>query len=125
MAARVRTLSAHENYCRIRIGFDFQVSAALVLGKQIGITLFSWGAVRSGLAALPSSVTWRHIYGVSWLGGIGFTMSLFIAGLAFVSSQLMDFSKMGIYRRLAGRRHRRRRHIVGCNPVDASQKSKT
>jgi NhaA family Na+:H+ antiporter len=69
----------------------------LVIGKQIGITLFSWGAVRSGLASLPSSVTWRHIYGVSWLGGIGFTMSLFIAGLAFGPSQLMDISKIGIY----------------------------
>lgn len=69
----------------------------LVIGKQIGITLFSWGAVRSGLASLPASVTWRHIYGVSWLGGIGFTMSLFIAGLAFGSSRLMDISKIAIY----------------------------
>lgn len=42
-------------------------------------------------------MSWRHIYGVSWLGGIGFTMSLFIAGLAFESSQLMDLSKIGIY----------------------------
>jgi NhaA family Na+:H+ antiporter len=69
----------------------------LVLGKQIGITLFSWAAVKSGIASLPSSVAWRHIYGVSWLGGIGFTMSLFIAGLAFGDSPLMGESKVGIY----------------------------
>jgi NhaA family Na+:H+ antiporter len=69
----------------------------LVLGKQIGITLFSWLAVKSSIASLPSSVRWRHIYGVAWLGGIGFTMSLFIAGLAFGDSPLMDESKVGIY----------------------------
>lgn len=69
----------------------------LVVGKQIGVALFSWGAVRSGIASLPSSLSWRHIYGVGWLGGIGFTMSLFIAGLAFESSSLMDISKIGIY----------------------------
>jgi NhaA family Na+:H+ antiporter len=69
----------------------------LIIGKQVGISLFSWGAVRAGLASLPSSVTWRQIYGVGWLGGIGFTMSLFIAGLAFGSSHLMDISKIGIY----------------------------
>ncbi|MCX6143037.1 MAG: Na+/H+ antiporter NhaA [Ignavibacteriales bacterium] len=69
----------------------------LVLGKQIGITLFSWVAVKSRIASLPSSVTWRDIYGVAWLGGIGFTMSLFIAGLAFGDGPLMGESKVGIY----------------------------
>ena len=97
VATRVRTLLAHEYYRRTRTGFDFQVSAVLVLGKQISITLFSSGAVRSGPASFPTSFTWRDIYGVSWLGGIGFTKSLFIAGLVFVSSQLMDVSEMGIH----------------------------
>jgi len=69
----------------------------LVLGKQIGITLFSWVAVKSGIASLPSSVTWRDIYGVAWLGGIGFTMSLFIASLAFGDGSLMGEAKLGIY----------------------------
>jgi Na+:H+ antiporter, NhaA family len=69
----------------------------LVLGKQIGITLFSWLAVKSRIASLPSAVGWREIYGVAWLGGIGFTMSLFIAGLAFGDSPLMGESKIGIY----------------------------
>jgi NhaA family Na+:H+ antiporter len=69
----------------------------LVIGKQVGITLFSWVAVKSRIASLPSSITWRHIYGVAWLGGIGFTMSLFIAGLAFGDGPLMGESKIGIY----------------------------
>lgn len=73
------------------------VFLGLVLGKQIGITLFSWLAVKSRIASLPSLVTWRDIYGVAWLGGIGFTMSLFIAGLAFGDSPLMAESKVGIY----------------------------
>ncbi len=68
----------------------------LVLGKQIGITLFSWIAVRTNLATLPSGVNWRQIYGVGWLAGIGFTMSLFIAGLAFEDSTLVDKAKLGI-----------------------------
>lgn len=73
------------------------VCLGLLLGKQVGITLFSWGAVKTGVALLPSSVMWRHIYGVGWLGGIGFTMSLFIANLAFGTTPLTDFSKIGIY----------------------------
>ncbi len=73
------------------------VFLGLVLGKQIGITIFSWIAVKSRIASLPSSVTWRDIYGVAWLGGIGFTMSLFIASLAFGDGPLMGESKLGIY----------------------------
>jgi Na+:H+ antiporter, NhaA family len=69
----------------------------LVLGKPIGITLFAWLAVRAGLAALPSGTGWRALHGVSWLGGIGFTMSLFIAGLAFAGlPALLDSAKVGI-----------------------------
>lgn len=68
----------------------------LVLGKQLGVLLFSWLAVRSGLTELPQGVTWRHIYGVAWLAGIGFTMALFINGLAFAGSPLQDTAKIGI-----------------------------
>lgn len=73
------------------------VFLGLVLGKQLGITLFSWAAVKIRLASLPNGVTWRHIYGVGWLGGIGFTMSLFIASLAFGPGPAVDASKIGIY----------------------------
>jgi NhaA family Na+:H+ antiporter len=73
------------------------VLVGLVLGKPIGITLFSWAAVRSGIAALPTGVSWRTVHGAAWLGGIGFTMSLFIAGLAFADSPaLLTEAKLGI-----------------------------
>ena len=68
----------------------------LVVGKQLGITLFSWIAVRIGVAQLPTGVTWKQIYGVGWLGGIGFTMSLFITGLAYESPDLISASKVGV-----------------------------
>ena len=72
------------------------VIIGLVIGKQVGITLFSWLTVRLGLAELPGDLTWRHIYGVSWLAGIGFTMSLFIASLAFGEIPLLPVAKVGI-----------------------------
>jgi NhaA family Na+:H+ antiporter len=72
------------------------IIAGLVLGKQLGVTLFTWLNVRMGLATLPDGVTWHHVYGVSWLAGIGFTMSLFIAGLAFGASPLLSTAKVGI-----------------------------
>jgi NhaA family Na+:H+ antiporter len=68
----------------------------LVLGKPIGITLFSWLAVRSGQAALGGNAKWGALHGVSWLGGIGFTMSLFIANLAFEGTEHIAEAKMGI-----------------------------
>lgn len=70
----------------------------LVVGKQLGITLFSWLAVVLRWTELPRDVSWLHIYGVSWLGGIGFTMSLFIDGLAFeqTSQEMLDQAKVGI-----------------------------
>jgi NhaA family Na+:H+ antiporter len=72
------------------------VIAGLVLGKQIGITGFSWLAVRIGLASLPRDTGWRHVYGAGWLAGIGFTMSLFIAGLAFRDPVHLTPAKVGI-----------------------------
>lgn len=72
------------------------VVLGLVVGKMLGITLFSMGAVRLGIAALPGGVTWRMLHGAAWLGGIGFTMSLFIAGLAFGDSPLLDAAKIAV-----------------------------
>lgn len=71
------------------------IVAGLVLGKQVGMTLFPWLAVRFGIAALPAGATWRHVYGVAWLAGIGFTMSLFIATLGLPAS-LVPEAKLGI-----------------------------
>lgn len=72
------------------------IIVGLFFGKQIGVTLFAWLAVRVGLAQLPLGVTWRQIYAVSFLCGIGFTMSLFIANLAFDDAALLDGAKIGI-----------------------------
>ena len=68
----------------------------LVVGKQLGITGAAWLAVKLKLAELPKGVTWRHIYGAGWLGGIGFTMSLFISGLAFRAGILQAEAKLAI-----------------------------
>jgi len=72
------------------------VLLGLVIGKQVGISLAAYAVVRLGFASLPDGVRWRHIYGVAWLGGIGFTMSLFIAGLAFGDGPQLAFAKVGI-----------------------------
>lgn len=72
------------------------VLAGLVLGKPLGVTLFAWLAVRLGVAALPPGITWLHIHGAGWLGGIGFTMALFIAGLAFADTPYLATAKLGI-----------------------------
>jgi Na+:H+ antiporter, NhaA family len=72
------------------------VVAGLLVGKQFGITIAAWAVVRTGLARLPSGVTWLQIYGAAWLCGIGFTMSLFIAELAYDGSSALVTSKVGI-----------------------------
>ncbi|MBC7398063.1 MAG: Na+/H+ antiporter NhaA [Bdellovibrionales bacterium] len=72
------------------------IIAGLILGKQVGVTLFSWGAVRLGYAVLPKGIRWIQLYAAGWLGGIGFTMSLFIANLAFQGSTLTNIAKLGI-----------------------------
>jgi len=68
----------------------------LVLGKPIGITLFSYFSVKLKLADLPQGIAWPHIFGVSMLGGIGFTMSLFVSGLSFSAPELINYSKFAI-----------------------------
>ncbi|MER3402518.1 MAG: Na+/H+ antiporter NhaA [Armatimonadota bacterium] len=67
----------------------------LLLGKPIGIVGFSWLAIRLGITQLPKGITWVHLWGVGFLAGIGFTMALFIAQLAFRGSML-DLAKVGI-----------------------------
>jgi len=72
------------------------IIGGLFIGKQIGIFLFSWLAVKLNIAGLPSKVNWKHIYGAGILAGIGFTMSLFITNLAFTSEELSNIAKVGI-----------------------------
>jgi NhaA family Na+:H+ antiporter len=72
------------------------VAAGLVVGKPLGILSFSWLAVRLGVATLPAESSWRLVVGAACLGGIGFTMSLFIAALAFDEASLLASAKLGI-----------------------------
>jgi NhaA family Na+:H+ antiporter len=68
----------------------------LVLGKGLGLSLFSWIAVRLGIAQLPSRVSWGQLVGASSFAGIGFTMSLFISGSAFGGTAFLDSAKISI-----------------------------
>lgn len=87
-------------------GLDVQAAAfhpvtlgivlGLVLGKPVGITLFSYLAVKLMGAHLPPGVRWRHMVGTGCLGGIGFTMSLFISGLSFRLPDFGEFAKLGV-----------------------------
>jgi NhaA family Na+:H+ antiporter len=77
---------------RIALG----VVLGLLLGKPGGVMLFSWLSVRLGFAGLPAGVSWRQLHGAAWLAGIGFTMSLFVSGLAFAAEELLTAAKLGV-----------------------------
>jgi len=72
------------------------VTAGLVVGKCTGIFLFTWMMVKLGLSRLPHQASWKHMLGIALLGGIGFTMSLFISGLAFKDPLSVEQAKYGI-----------------------------
>jgi NhaA family Na+:H+ antiporter len=72
------------------------VVVGLVVGKAVGVTGFAWLAVRLGWAALPDGVAWRHIMGAGVIGGVGFTVALFITGLAFTEKVLVEEAKVGV-----------------------------
>ena len=69
----------------------------LVVGKLVGVSAASWLAVRAGWGRLPTGVGWRHLVGAAAVAGIGFTVSLFIAGLAFDDSLLGANAKLGVF----------------------------
>lgn len=92
----------------VTIGNDFQFSQflsnpialgiiiGLFIGKPIGIMSFSWLAVRLGIARLPDGVSWRQVFAISAIAGIGFTMALFIGGLALPSAEFESTYKIGV-----------------------------
>lgn len=73
------------------------VALGLVVGKIVGISVAAYGAVRFGLGRLPPGTSWGHVIGLAAVAGIGFTVSLFVAGLAFEDPTLTDLSKVGIF----------------------------
>jgi NhaA family Na+:H+ antiporter len=72
------------------------IALGLAVGKPIGITLFTWAAIKTGLAQMPAGATWLQVVGVGFIAGIGFTMSLFIGALAFGDGALMDQVRLGV-----------------------------
>ena len=74
------------------------VGLGLLLGKFLGIYLFTWLAIKSGLTRMPEGMNWKNIAGVSLLGGIGFTVSLFISNLSFSGAypELLNQAKFGV-----------------------------
>jgi NhaA family Na+:H+ antiporter len=72
------------------------IMAGLIFGKQLGVFIASYFAVKLKWAVLPSGMTWARLYGLAWLAGIGFTMSLFITSLAFTDEGILTIAKSGI-----------------------------
>ncbi len=72
------------------------VAVGLIIGKPIGVLLASWLTLRLRVAALPPSIGWRHLVVLGTVAGVGFTMALFIARLAFADSRLLSASKLGV-----------------------------
>ena len=72
------------------------IIVGLMLGKSVGIGLASWLAVKTGLAELPEGATWQQVIGVAFLAGIGFTMALFISGLAFAGTHFEREAQLAI-----------------------------
>ena len=72
------------------------IAAGLFVGKQIGVFVFSWVAVKTGLCRLPEGANWLQIYGIACLTGVGFTMSLFIGTLAFDQAQQLNEVRLGV-----------------------------
>ena len=74
----------------------YGIFVGLLLGKPLGIFLFSWLAVRLKLGDLPRGISWQHIWGMGLVAGIGFTMSLFMTNLAFDSVELQTIGKVAV-----------------------------
>jgi len=86
----IDTLGSHQ-------GLIMAIFVGLVVGKPLGIAGAAWLAVKAGVASKPDSFSWRHLIGAASLAGIGFTMSLFVAGQAFVSEEDFAAAKIAVF----------------------------
>jgi NhaA family Na+:H+ antiporter len=84
------------NFAALTAPLPLAIAMGLFLGKQIGIFTSIWLSVKLGIAARPHNASWTQVFGVAVLCGIGFTMSLFIGGLAFVGAAQGDAVKIGV-----------------------------
>ncbi len=73
------------------------VAAGLLLGNPLGVLGMTWLAVRLGIGQLPTGVGWRHVLGAGFLAGIGFTVAIFVSGIAFDDPAVVDQAKMGVF----------------------------
>ncbi len=90
-------IELHGNFSQLLFNkTSIGIILGLIAGKQTGILLFSFLAVKSKICELPNGINWRMMYAVSILGGIGFTMALFVSSLAFASPELINEAKLGI-----------------------------
>jgi NhaA family Na+:H+ antiporter len=72
------------------------IALALVAGKVLGILIFAWLGIKLRLTELPEGTRWVHLIGLGFLGGIGFTMSMFISSLAYQDAIILNQAKIGI-----------------------------
>ncbi len=110
------------------------VTIGLTIGKPVGILAVSWLVARMGMAALPSGVRWSHVSVVGMVGGIGFTMALFISQLAFPPGPLLETAKLailcgsvlaGVLSLFAGYRILKTDHGPGIATTDAEAEAST
>ena len=81
----------------LHLSLSGTIALSLIAGKLVGVSLFSWFALKLGVAELPAGTNFKQIIGVALLAGVGFTMSIFVANLAFPDqAMLLDSSKVGI-----------------------------
>lgn len=80
----------------LKENYSVGIILGLIIGKPLGITLFSFLSVKAGLSILSTELRWQYIAGAGLLGGIGFTMSIFITLLAFNDPEIINISKMAI-----------------------------
>jgi len=84
-------------YLSLKESNSLGILLGLIVGKPLGISIFSMVAVRLGYCSLPANIQWKHIIAVSMLGGIGFTMSMFVALLAFEDAAILEQTKIAIF----------------------------